>query len=66
MLGFATCGASTLEPHYECQNAEVMAGHSPVGHVHVVPLAHYAAVHTRFCAADSSNALIRFPGHSPK
>jgi len=57
MLGFASCGASTLN---RTLKASLPKSAVRSAMLHFISLAKYAAVHTCSWAADSSNARVRF------
>jgi hypothetical protein len=60
MLGFAFCGASTLNHSLKARLPKSWPATIRSAMLHVVSLAKYAAVYTRGWAADSPNARVRF------
>ena len=60
MLGFASCGASTLNHSLKARLPKSWPATIRSAMLHVVSLAKYAAVYTRDWAADSPNARVRF------
>src|SRR5271155_3969198 len=60
MLGFASCGASTLRQTLNARLPKSWPATVRSAMLHVVSLAKYAAVYTRSWAADSPNARVRF------
>src|SRR5262249_46519009 len=59
MLGFASCGTSTLNRILNAKLPKSWPATVRSALLHVVSLAKYASVHTRSWAADSSNAGVR-------